>query len=54
VLRLVAAGLTDREIAASLSIGPRTASDHVGHILHKLGVRSRADAAAFAVRHDLA
>lgn len=54
VLQLVAAGLSDREIAESLSISKRTASDHVGHILRKLGARSRTDAAAFAVRHGLA
>jgi non-specific serine/threonine protein kinase len=53
VLRLLARGYTDREIADSLFISRRTASDHVGHILRKLNARSRADAAAFAVRHDL-
>ncbi|MBA2519792.1 MAG: AAA family ATPase [Chloroflexia bacterium] len=54
VLRLVAAGHSDREIAATLFISRRTASEHVGHILHKLGARSRADASAFAVRLGLA
>ncbi len=54
VLRLVAAGYTDREIADLLSISKRTASDHVGHILRKLDARSRSDAAAFAVRNGLA
>jgi predicted ATPase/DNA-binding CsgD family transcriptional regulator len=53
VLRLLAQGFTDREIAAALFISRRTASDHVGHILRKLDARSRADAAALAVRHGL-
>jgi predicted ATPase/DNA-binding CsgD family transcriptional regulator len=54
VLRLLAEGLTDREIAASLTISERTAGNHVLHILQKLGVDSRTAAAVFAVRHDLA
>jgi predicted ATPase/DNA-binding CsgD family transcriptional regulator len=53
VLRLLAQGLTDREIAEALFVSRRTASDHVGHILRKLDARSRSDAAAFAVRHRL-
>jgi non-specific serine/threonine protein kinase len=54
VLRLLAEGLTDREIAAALFVSPRTASVHVTHILAKLELESRAAAAAFAVRHGLA
>jgi non-specific serine/threonine protein kinase len=54
VLRLLAEGLSDREIAAALSISPRTASGHVTHLLAKLGVESRTAAAAYAHRHDLA
>jgi non-specific serine/threonine protein kinase len=54
VLKLVAAGHSDRDVAAALFISRRTASEHVGHILHKLGARSRADAAAIAVRLGLA
>jgi non-specific serine/threonine protein kinase len=54
VLRLLAQGLTDREIADALFLSRRTASDHVGHILRKLDARSRSDAAAFAVRQGLA
>ncbi len=53
VLRLLAQGLTDREIAEALFVSRRTASDHVGHILCKLDARSRSDAAAFAVRQGL-
>jgi DNA-binding NarL/FixJ family response regulator len=45
VLRLLAGGLTDREIAGALTISPRTVESHVGSILAKLGARNRADAA---------
>jgi two-component system, NarL family, nitrate/nitrite response regulator NarL len=45
VLRLVATGLTDREIASALRISPRTVGRHVGSCLAKLGVRNRAAAA---------
>ena len=54
VLRLVAAGRTDRAIATELSISPRTVGGHVTNILGKLGVESRTAAAAYAVRHGLA
>jgi predicted ATPase/DNA-binding CsgD family transcriptional regulator len=54
VLALVAAGKTDPEIAALLSVGRRTAETHVSAILTKLGVETRAAAAALAVRHGLA
>ncbi len=45
VLRMLADGLTDREIANALIISPRTVESHVSSILHKLGVRHRAEAA---------
>jgi two-component system response regulator DevR len=45
VLRHLAAGRTDREIGERLGISPRTVETHVGSILHKLGVRNRAEAA---------
>ena len=54
VLKLVATGHADREIAAALFISRRTASEHVGRILQKLGARSRTDAAALAIRLGLA
>lgn len=45
VLRSLADGLTDREIGAALTISSRTVGTHVSSILHKLGVRNRAEAA---------
>ncbi len=45
VLRMLADGLTDREIAAALTISVRTVETHVSNVLHKLGVRNRAEAA---------
>ena len=48
VLRLVAAGRSNREIAGELFISPKTASVHVSNILGKLDVASRGEAAATA------
>ena len=45
VLRLLADGLTDREIAGALTISTRTVETHVSSILHKLGAKNRAEAA---------
>jgi DNA-binding CsgD family transcriptional regulator/tetratricopeptide (TPR) repeat protein len=53
VLRLVAAGRSNREIAAELFISAKTASVHVSNILAKLGVASRGEAAARAYDHRL-
>jgi non-specific serine/threonine protein kinase len=53
VLRLVVEGRSNAEIAEMLFISPRTASTHVGRILQKLGVSSRAAATSYAIRHGL-
>jgi DNA-binding CsgD family transcriptional regulator len=54
VLVLLAEGKTNRAIADSLSLSERTVENHVLHMLAKLGLESRAAAAAYAVRHGLA
>jgi len=53
VLRHLVAGHSDREIAAVLSISPRTVQSHVAGLFTKLNVNSRAEAAAIAVRRGL-
>jgi predicted ATPase/DNA-binding CsgD family transcriptional regulator len=53
VLRLVAVGLTTREIADRLYISPKTADHHIQHIYTKIGVSNRASAALWAVQHDV-
>ena len=54
VLRLIAEGRTNREIGAALFISAKTASVHVSNILGKLGVASRTEAAAVALRDGTA
>ena len=54
VLRLVAAGHSNRQIGERLSISERTVEHHVLHLLTKLGVGSRTAAAAYAHTHGLA
>jgi DNA-binding NarL/FixJ family response regulator len=53
VLRLVAQGLTNAEVAERLFISPKTAGNHVSSVLAKLGLRSRVEAAAYAALHAL-
>lgn len=53
VLRLIAAGKSNREIASELVISEHTVARHVQNIFAKLGVSSRAAATAFAFEHDL-
>lgn len=54
VLRLMAVGKSNKEIAQSLNIGEQTVKTHVSHILDKLGVSSRTQAALYAIRIGLA
>ena len=53
VLGLVARGHTNREVAQVLVMSPKTVSNHVEHIYHKIDVTSRAGATLFATRHGL-
>ncbi|HEY2332999.1 MAG TPA: HD domain-containing phosphohydrolase [Acidimicrobiales bacterium] len=53
VLRLLARGLTNNEIAAQLVISRKTANNHIEHIYAKLGVNNRARASLYAARHGL-
>jgi DNA-binding NarL/FixJ family response regulator len=53
VLRLVATGLTNNEIATQLFLIPKTVSRHLSNIFTKIGVSSRASATAFAAAHHL-
>ena len=53
VLRLVAQGLTNFNVAAQLVISPRTVNTHLGSIYRKLNTSSRAVAARFALEHGL-
>jgi DNA-binding CsgD family transcriptional regulator len=53
VLRLVAAGKSNRLIAADLVLSEKTVACHVSNILAKLGVRSRSGATAYAYQHEL-
>ena len=54
VLRLVAAGSSNGEIAAALGLSINTVERHVGNVYRKIDARGRADATAFAIRRGLA
>lgn len=54
VLRLIAAGRSNREIAEALVLSERTVARHVTNIYTKAGVHSKAEATAYAFRHNLA
>ncbi|MCA9207577.1 MAG: response regulator transcription factor [Planctomycetales bacterium] len=53
VLRHLASGLTNKEIAAALNISYETVKEHVQHVLRKIGVSDRTQAAVWAVRKGL-
>ena len=53
VLRLIARGLANKEVAARLRISPKTVGHHVEHIYVKAGVTTRAGATLFAMEHGL-
>ena len=53
VLRLVTAGLTNREIAARLGVSRRTIDAHLRSVFGKIGVASRSAATLYAVKHGL-
>jgi DNA-binding CsgD family transcriptional regulator len=53
VLRLVARGMTNQEIADELVLSPRTVGNHLAHVYDKINRRSRAGAAVFAMEHGL-
>ena len=53
VLRLVARGLSNKDVARQLVISPKTAGNHIEHIYTKIGTSNRAAASLFAMRHGL-
>jgi DNA-binding NarL/FixJ family response regulator len=54
VLCLIAAGRSNKRIARELGVAEKTVKTHVGHVLAKLGVSDRTQAALIAVRAGLA
>jgi DNA-binding NarL/FixJ family response regulator len=52
-LRLIARGLSNKEIGRTLHVSAKTAGAHVEHIYTKIGAKNRAQAALFAMRHGL-
>lgn len=54
VVALLAKGRSNREIGEELVISPRTVDTHVTNVLNKLGVRTRAQVAVWAVAHGVA
>ena len=53
VLSLIASGRTSREVAEQLSLSVTTVQRHVANIYAKIGVRNRAEATSYALRHGL-
>ena len=53
VLRLIARGHANKQVAARLGISPKTVGHHIEHIYAKAGVTTRAGATLFAMEHGL-
>jgi DNA-binding CsgD family transcriptional regulator len=53
VVRLIAAGLSNKEIAGELCVSVRTIEHHITNVYRKIGARGKADATAWAVRQHL-
>ena len=53
MLRLVAAGRSNRAMAAALALSERTVERHLENAYRKIGARNRAEATAYALRHHL-
>ena len=53
VLRLVAKGFTNKQIAEQFVLSEKTVGHHIEHIYNKIGVSTRAAAVFFALEHDL-
>jgi len=53
ILRMVAEGLSSKEVAGRLVISPKTVDNHRSQLMHKLGVRNATELTRFAVRHGL-
>ena len=53
VLRLIARGHANKQVAAALGISPKTVGRHIEHIYAKAGVSTRAGATLFAMEHGL-
>ena len=53
ILRLLAHGMENSEIASELSISPQTAKNHISSVLTKLGMTNRVKAATYAIRHGV-
>ena len=53
MLKLLAVGMFNKEVAAKLNISERTVKNHVSNIFKKIGVTDRTQAAVFAIRCNL-
>lgn len=53
MLRLLARGLANKEIARQLVISPKTVGNHIEHLYAKIGATNRASASLYATRHGL-